>query len=182
VEGGNPEAQRRVANDLRPGGTPGGAGEDSGHAAFWFRTACKQHYANAAVEFYEFAEAHRIRTGDPRHLDNALPCLQSAINQGHRGAIVVGAKRAESLEKNYERAFFLYSLMEKEDPAWADRRWELMDRLTLDAPDRLHRHAEEWRARNTIKSHDDFLREQSSARLAPTEDDSESIPHASNAN
>lgn len=167
AENGNPEAQRRVALDLSPDSEPGGARADAGHAAFWFRAACEQQYANAAVDFYEFAENYRLRTGDARHLDHALPCLQSAIEQGHQGAIIKGATRAELVEKNYERAFFLYSLMAKKDPVWADQRWKWVGELSVDAPDRLHRRAARWHATHRIKDNDDFLREQSASRSLP---------------
>lgn len=56
AEVGNLEAQRRVAVDLIPHSAPGGAEPDAEHAAFWFKEACDQRYANAAVDFLEFAE------------------------------------------------------------------------------------------------------------------------------
>jgi TPR repeat protein len=162
AEAGNPEAQRRVAVDLTPHSKPGGAAPDAGHAAFWFKEACKQRYANAAVEFLEFAEKERLRSGDSRYVGDALTCLHAAIDQGHRDAIKTGAIRAATRERDFPRAYYLYALMEEGEPVFADRRWEIVDDLIPGQPERIDRRAADWRASNALKDDDDFLIERNS--------------------
>ncbi|MFK7895373.1 MAG: hypothetical protein AB8G23_06035 [Myxococcota bacterium] len=163
AEAGNLEAQRRVAVDLSPNSAPEGARIDSGHAAFWYQEACSQRYANAAVDFLRFAEYEEARTRDSLYLSQALACLHSAIEQGHRAAIRAGATRAAKSEKDFRRAYYLYALLAKEDPAFADRRWEIADQLIQGEPERIEERAAEWLSRNSLKGDDDFLRELSSS-------------------
>lgn len=159
AEAGNLEAQRRVAIGLSPNSAPEGNPVDAGHAAFWFQEACSQRYANAAVDFLEFAEYEEARTRDSLYLSQALACLHSAIEQGHRRAIRAGATRAETREKDYRRAYYLYALMAEAEPGFADRRWDIAEHLIQGEPERIEKRAAEWRSRNTLKDDDDFLRE-----------------------
>lgn len=164
AEEGNLEAQRRLAVDLSPNSAPGGAAPDAGHAAFWFKEACKKRYANAAVEFLEFAENEQLRFRDPRHVSHALACLHGAIEQGHRDAIRAGATRAATHEKDFRRAYYLYALLAKADPAFAERRWDITDHLISGEPERLDQRAADWLAINMLKGDDDFLRELTAER------------------
>ena len=164
AETGNVEAQRRVAVDLSPNSPPGGAETDAGYAAFWFREACDQQYANAAVSFLELAEYEERRSRDSSHVSHALACLHSAIEQGHREAIRAGAIRATKREKNFGRAYYLYALMQEVDPEFADHRWEIVEHLIQGERERMERRARDWLASNQLKGDDDFLRELSSDR------------------
>lgn len=164
AEGGNPEAQRRVAVDLSPISEPGGAEPDAEHSAFWFKEACDQRYANAAVDFLKLAEHEYLRTRDSRYLSQALACMYSSIEQGHRKAIRAGAVRAMNHEQDYRRAYYLYALMAEEDPVFADGRFDIADRLIEGEPLRIEERAANWRASHTLKGDDDFLRELSANR------------------
>ncbi len=58
--------------------------------------------------------------GDDTYLAEAIACLEDAIRQGHRSAIINGAFRAAFIEQDYKTGFFLYALFEdtelKEEP------------------------------------------------------------------
>lgn len=164
AEMGNLEAQRRVAVDLSPHSAPGGAEPDAEHAAFWFQEACKRRYANAAVDFLQFAEHEQLRSRDSRFLSQALACLYSAIEQGHRDAIRAGAIRAATHEQDDRRAYYLFALMAEEDPLFADRRWDIAERLIPGEPERIEKRAADWRAIHALKDDDDFFRELSAER------------------
>jgi hypothetical protein len=113
-------------------------------------------YANAQVDFYEFARS-QADAGNPAYLDEAVVCLEEAIHQGHRTAIINGAFRAAFIEQDYLRAFVLYALFEGSAPNYADQRWTFADQLTQSEIDQAEAEAALWRAENEIKDYEDFF-------------------------
>jgi hypothetical protein len=156
AEAGDVEAQRQLANLYRPTealGVPFGNVEK---AVFWYRKACDAGYANAQVDFYEFAFSYSGANSDV-YLAEAIICLEDAIRQGHRNAIINGAFWAAFIDHDYKTGFFLYALFEGTEPEFAEQRWSFAENLTQHEIDEAEQAAAEWRANNRIKDYDDFF-------------------------
>ena len=158
AEAGDVEAMRQLANLYRPTEALGVQYGNLEQAVFWYRKACEAGYANAQVDFYEFARLE-ADMGNPAYLDEAIVCLEDAIRQGHRSAILAGAFRAAFIEQDYKTGFFLYALFEDTEPHYAEQRWSFADQLTQAEIDEAEQAAAEWRAANTIKDYNDFFAE-----------------------
>jgi hypothetical protein len=168
AEAGDVEAQRQLANAFRPTDSLGIQFGNVEKSVYWFRRACAAGYANAQVDFYEFARSY---TGESAELflEEANLCLDDAIRQGHRSALIMGAFRAAFLEHDYKTAFFLYALFEETEPHFAEQRWSFSENLTQAEIDEAEAAAAEWRATNRIKDYDDFFIEVNSPfRVVPT--------------
>ena len=103
AEAGDVEAMRQLANLHRPTEALGVQYGNLAQAAYWYRAACAAGYANAQVDFYDFARSHADRHSD-EFLDEAIACLEDAIAQGHRQAIIAGAFRAAFIVQDYPAA------------------------------------------------------------------------------
>ncbi len=156
AEAGDVEAMRQMANVYRPTEALGVQYGNLAQAVYWYRQACALGYANAQVDFYEFARS-QADAGNPAYLDEAIVCLEEAIRQGHRTAIINGAFRAAFIEQDYRRGFFLYALFEETEPDYADQRWTFADQLTQSEIDQAEAQAALWRAENEIKEYEDFF-------------------------
>jgi TPR repeat protein len=168
AEAGDVEAQRQLANAFRPTDSLGIQFGNAEKSIFWFRKACAAGYANAQVDFYDFARSY---TGESAELilEEANLCLDDAIRQGHRSALIMGAFRAAFLEHDYKTGFFLYALFEDTEPHYAEQRWSFSENLTQAEIDEAEAAAAEWRANNRIKDYDDFFIEVNSPfRVVPT--------------
>lgn len=158
AEAGDVEAMRQLANLYRPTEALGVRYGNLERAVFWYRQACAAGYANAQVDFYEFARM-QADMGDATYLDEAIVCLGDAIRQGHRSAIINGAFHAAFIEQDYKTGFFLYALFEDTEPEYAEQRWSFADQLTQAEIDEAEQAAAEWRANNAIRDYDDFFAE-----------------------
>ncbi|MCL4857850.1 MAG: hypothetical protein KJZ93_00520, partial [Caldilineaceae bacterium] len=167
AEAGDVEAQRQIANVYRPRESLGVHYGNVEKAVFWYRKACAAGYANAQVDFYEFAAAH-AETASDRYLEEAIVCLEDALRQGHRQAILNGAFRAVFIDGDHKTGFFRYALFEETEPDLAEQRWTFADQLTQAEIDEAEEAAAAWRASNRIKSYDDFFREVNSPFRQPS--------------
>lgn len=158
AETGDVEAQRQLANLYAPTEALGVQFGNLEQAVFWYRQACAAGYANAQVDFYAFASVQADQ-GNDVYLDEAIVCLDDAIHQGHRSAILNGAFRAGFIEQDYKTGFFLYALFEDTEPEVAEQRWSFADQLTQAEIDEAEQAAAAWRAENQIKDYDDFFAE-----------------------
>ena len=156
AETGDVEAMRQLANLYRPTEALGVQYGNLAQVVYWYRQACAAGYANAQVDFYEFARTH-ADMGDDAYLDEAIACLEDAIRQGHRSAIINGAFRATFIEQDYQRGFFLYALFEETEPDFAEQRWSFADQLTQAEIEEAEQAAAAWRAANPIKDYEDFF-------------------------
>jgi dienelactone hydrolase len=156
AEAGDVEAMRQLANLYAPTEALGVQYGNLEQAVFWYRAACAAGYANAQVDFYEFARL-QADLGNGAYLDEAVVCLEDAIRQGHRSAIINGAFRAAFIEQDYQNAFFLYALLAESDPDIAAQRFTFADQLTPAEIDEAEAAAAAWRAENEIKDYDDFF-------------------------
>ncbi len=154
AEAGDVEAMRQLANLYRPTEALGVQYGNLEQAVYWYRRACTAGYANAQVDFYEFARA-QADVGHAAYLEEATACLEDAIRQGHRDAIIHGA----FIEQDYATAFFLYALLEDTEPDIARQRESFADQLTQAEIDEAENAAAEWRAANPIKDYEDFFAE-----------------------
>ena len=107
---------RQLANLYAPTEALGVRYGNLEQAVFWYRQACAAGYANAQVDFYEFARLQADQ-GNDAYLEEAIACLEDAIRQGHRSAIISGAFRAAFIEQDYKTGFFLYALFEDTEPS-----------------------------------------------------------------
>lgn len=155
AEAGDVEAQRQLANLYRPTEVLGVQYGNLAQAVFWYRKACAAGYANAQVDFYEFARV-QADMGNDTYLEEAVACLGDAIRQGHRDAIINGAFRAAFIEQDHKTGFFLYALLEDTDPDIAAQRFTFADELTQAEIDAAEEAAAAWRAANQVKDFDDF--------------------------
>ncbi|MFO7633202.1 MAG: hypothetical protein R6W76_11710 [Caldilinea sp.] len=158
AEAGDVEAMRQLANLYKPTEVLGVQYGNLEQAVFWYRQACAAGYAVAQVDFYEFARTHAELHSD-EFLDEAVACLEDAIRQGHRNAIISGAFHAAFIEQDYKTGFFLYALFEGTEPDFAEQRWSFADQLTQAEIDEAEQAAAEWRAANQIKDDNDFFAE-----------------------
>jgi dienelactone hydrolase len=156
AEAGDVEAMRQLANVYRPTEALGVTYGNLQQSVFWYRQACAAGYANAQVDFYQFARAWAETTSD-MFLPEAIVCLEDAIAQGHRSAILDGAFRAAYIDFDYPRAWYLYALLEESDPDLAAQRHSFADQLTQAEIDAAETAAAAWRAENTVKDYDDFF-------------------------
>jgi hypothetical protein len=156
AEAGDVEAMRQLANVYRPTEGLGVLYGNLERSVFWYREACAAGYANAQVDFYEFARTF-AETASDAYLAEAIVCLEDAIAQGHRSAIHNGAFRAAFVDGNYARGFFLYALLQEADPSLAAQRQRFADQLTAAEIEEAEQAAAEWRAANTVKDYDDFF-------------------------
>jgi hypothetical protein len=156
AEAGDVEAMRQLANVYRPKEAMGVLYGNLEQAVFWYRQACAAGYANAQVDFYEFARGFAEMASDA-YLPEAITCLEDAIRQGHRSAISNGAFRAAFIDQDYKTGFFLYALLEDADPQLAAQRQSFADQLTAAEIEEAEQAAAAWRAANTVKDYDDFF-------------------------
>ncbi len=156
AEAGDVEAMRQLANVYRPTEAMGVQYGNLAQAVFWYRQACAAGYANAQVDFYDFARTWAETTNDA-YLEEAIACLESAIEQGHRDAIISGAFRAAFIDGNYARAWYLYTLLEESDPDIAKQRESFADKLTQAEIDKAEAQAAAWLAENKVKTYNDFF-------------------------
>ncbi len=167
AEAGDVEAMRQLANLYKPTEALGVQYGNLEQAVFWYRQACAAGYAVAQVDFYAFARTHAELHSD-EFLDEAVVCLEDAIRQGHRVAIVNGAFRAAFIDQDYKTGFFRYALLEEVDPDMAAQRFSFADQLTQAEIDEAEQAAAEWRANYPIKEDQDFFAEVNSPfRQAP---------------
>jgi dienelactone hydrolase len=167
AEAGDVEAMRQLANLYKPTEVLGVQYGNLEQAVFWYRQACAAGYAVAQVDFYEFARTHAELHSD-EFLDEAVVCLEDAIRQGHRAAIIMGAFHAAFIDQDYKTGFFRYALLEEVDPDLAAQRFSFADQLTQAEIDEAEQAAAEWRARYPIKEDQDFFAEVNSPfRQAP---------------
>jgi hypothetical protein len=158
AEAGDVEAMRQLANIYRPQEAMGVSYGNLERSVFWYRQACAAGYANAQVDFYEFASSWAETTSDA-YLAEAIACLEGAIEQGHRSAIIAGAFRAAYIDFDYPRAWYLYALLEDSDPDIAQQRNSFADELTQAEIDDAEAAAAAWRAENEVRDYDDFFAE-----------------------
>ena len=158
AEAGDVEAMRQLANVYRPQEAMGVQYGNLEKSVFWYREACAAGYANAQVDFYQFARTWAETTSE-EFLDEAIGCLNTAIDQGHRTAIIDGAFRAAYIDFDYPRAWYLYALLEESDPDIAAQRQSFADQLTQAETDETEAAAAAWRAENEVKDYDDFFAE-----------------------
>jgi dienelactone hydrolase len=158
AEAGDVEAMRQLANVYRPREAMGVQYGNLEQAVFWYRKACAAGYAVAQVDFFQFAETWAETTSD-EFLEEAIACLNDAIEQGHRVAIQSGAFRAAYIDFDYPRAWFLYALLEDADPQVAEQRQAFADQLTQAEIDEAEVAAAAWRTENTVKEDADFFAE-----------------------
>ena len=126
AEAGDVEAMRQLANTYAPTEALGVRYGNLERAVFWYRQACAAGYANAQVDFYEFARLQADQ-GNDAYLEEAIACLEDAIRQGHRSAILNGAFRAAFIEQDYKTGFFLFALFEDTEPEYAEQRWSFAE-------------------------------------------------------
>ncbi len=158
AEAGDVEAMRQLANLYRPTEALGVQYGNLEQAVFWYRQACAAGYAPAQFDFYDFARTHAELHSD-EFLDEALVCLEDAIRQGHRNAIISGAFHAAFIAHDYKTGFFLYALFEGTEPHFAEQRWSFADQLTQAEIDEAEQAAAAWRAENQIRDDNDFFAE-----------------------
>jgi hypothetical protein len=156
AESGDVEAMRQAANVYRPREAMGVKYGNLERAVFWYRKACAAGYANAQVDFYEFARIW-AETASDAYLDEAITCLEDAVRQGHRSAIANGAFRAAFIEQDYPTAFYLYALLEDAAPDLAAQRNTFAGELTAEEIAGAEAAAAAWRAANRVKDYDDFF-------------------------
>ena len=156
AEAGDVEAMRQLANLYKPTEALGVLYGDLAQEVRWYRAACAAGYANAQVDFYAFART-QADLGNSAYLAEAVACLEAAIRQGHRSAIIDGAFRAAFIEQDYQTAFFLYALLQESDPDIAGQRESFAAQLTQAEIDGAEAAAAAWRAENEIKDYDDFF-------------------------
>ncbi|MBK8047191.1 MAG: sel1 repeat family protein [Anaerolineales bacterium] len=156
AEAGDVEAQRQLANLYRPTSAMGIYYGSSEQAVYWYRQACAAGYANAQVDFFDFASSYDGPNAEI-YLAEATACLEDAIRQGHRMAIINGAFQAAFVNHDYKTGFFLYALLEDSEPHYAEQRWSFAGNLTAAEIDEAEQAAAEWRANNQIKDYDDFF-------------------------
>ena len=166
AEAGDVEAMRQLANLYKPTEALGVQYGNLEQAVFWYRQACAAGYAVAQVDFYEFARTHAELHSD-EFLDEALVCLEDAIRQGHRNAIIMGAFHAAFIAQDYKTGFFLYALFEGTEPDFADQRWSFADQLTQAEIDEAEEAAAAWRAENQIRDDKYFFAEVNSPFRQP---------------
>ncbi len=155
-EAGDVEAQRQLANRSAPRESFGVTYGDAKAAIYWYRRACAAGYANAEVDFYEFAETRaQAETGSVT--DEAVACLDDAVRQGHRMAIIDRAFRAAFGEHDYKKGYYLYALLADSEPQYADQRHSIANQLTPAEIDAAEKAAGDWRASNQVKDYDDFF-------------------------
>jgi tetratricopeptide (TPR) repeat protein len=154
AEAGDVEAMRQLANLYAPTDALGVRYGNLERAVFWHRQACAAGYANAQVDFYTFARAEQH---SDEFLDEAVACLEDAIRQGHRSAIINGAFRAAFIVQDYPTAFFLYALLAENDPDLAAQRFAFAEQLSQAEIDEAEAAAAAWRAENEVKDYDDFF-------------------------
>ncbi|MBK8050534.1 MAG: sel1 repeat family protein [Anaerolineales bacterium] len=165
---GDVEAQRQLGNAYKPTEVMGVKYGNVEKSVGWFRKACAAGYANAQVDFYNFADVYD-ETDSGGYLEEAIACLQDAIRQGHRIALISGAFRAAFIEHDYKTGYYLYSLFEGTEPHFANQRDSFADKLTPAEIDEAERAATAWRAANKIKDDNDFFIEVNSPfRVVPT--------------
>jgi hypothetical protein len=158
AEAGDVEAMRQLANVYSPTEAMGVSYGNLQQSIFWFRQACAAGYANAQLDFYLFASTWAEIDSD-EFLPEAIVCLEDAIAQGHRSALISGAFRAAFIEFDYPRAWYLYALLEESDPDIAVQRHSFADQLTQAEIDEAEAAAAAWLAENKIKDYDDFFAE-----------------------
>lgn len=156
AEAGDVEAMRQLANLYRPTEVMGVQYGNLEQAVFWYRQACAAGYAPAQFDFYDFARTHAERHSN-EFLDEALVCLEDAIRQGHRNAIISGAFHAAFIAHDYKTAFFLYALLDEAAPEIAGQRWSFADQLTQAEIDEAEAAAAAWRTENQIRDDHDFF-------------------------
>jgi hypothetical protein len=167
AEAGDVEAMRQLANVYRPTEAMGVSYGNLERSVFWYRQACAAGYANAQVDFYTFARGW-AETASDAYLAEAIACLESAIEQGHRSAIIDGAFRAAYIDFDYPRAWYLYALLEDAEPEIAQQREPFAEELTQAQIDEAEAAAAAWRAENEVRDYDDFFAEVNSPfRPAP---------------
>lgn len=157
AQAGDVEAQRQLANQHKPGTAFGVETGDEDKALRWYRKTCKANYANGQVDFYDFASV-RAQSGGADYLAEAIECLNRAIMQGHREAIVNGAFQAAFIDMDYELGYFRYALLEEALLQQAKQRQSFTDKLSTNTIERLEDEAAAWRQANQVKSYDDFFR------------------------
>ena len=155
-EAGDVEAQRQLANGYQPRKSFGVPYGNAAEAIRWFRRACAAGYANAEVDFYEFAESQE-QIGTDGAIEEAVACLDDAIRQGHRKAIIDGAFRAAFMEQDYKKGYYLYALLADTEPQYADQRQSFASQLTPAEIAAAEKAASDWRAHNPIRDYDDFF-------------------------
>ena len=155
---GDVEAMRQLANVYRPKEAQGVLYGNLAQSVFWYREACAAGYANAQVDFYEFARTFAETTSDA-YLAEAIACLDDAVRQGHRSAISNAAFRAAFIDQDYARGFYLYALLEDADPQLAGQRQTFAGNLSADEIAAAEEAAAAWRAANTVKDYNDFFAE-----------------------
>lgn len=155
-EAGDVEAQRQLANRSAPRESFGVTYGDAEAAIYWYRRACAAGYANAEVDFYEFAET-RARAEAGSVVDEAVACLDDAVRQGHRMAIIDRAFRAAFGEHDYKKGYYLYALLADSEPQYADQRHSIANQLTPAEIDAAEKAAADWRASNQVKDYNDFF-------------------------
>lgn len=158
AEAGDVEAMRQLANVYRPKEAQGVIYGNLTQSVFWYRQACAAGYANAQVDFYEFARAFAETTSDA-YLAEAIDCLDDAVRQGHSSAIRHAAFRAAFIDLDHARGFYLYALLEDANPQQAEQRQGFADKLTADEIAAAEEDAAAWRAANTVKDYNDFFAE-----------------------
>lgn len=158
AEAGDVEAMRQLANLYKPTDVMGVQYGNLEQAVFWYRQACAAGYAPAQFDFYDFARTHAELHSD-EFLDEALVCLEDAIRQGHRNAIISGAFHAAFIAHDYKTGFFLYALFEGTEPHFAEQRWSFADQLTQAEIDEAEQAAAAWRAENQIRDDKYFFAE-----------------------
>lgn len=128
AETGDVEAMRQLANLYRPTEALGVQYGNLAQVVYWYRQA---YHGPATPTPRSNSTSSRTHAdmGDDAYLDEAIACLEDAIRQGHRSAIINGAFRATFIEQDY-RGFFLYALFEETEPDFAEQRWSFADQLT----------------------------------------------------
>jgi hypothetical protein len=155
-EAGDVEAQRQLAYRSEPKEAFGVTYGNAEAAIYWYRRACAAGYANAEVDFYEFAETRaQAETGSV--VDEAVACLDDAVRQGHRNAIIDRAFRAAFGEHDYKKGYYLYALLADSEPQYADQRHSIANQLTPAEIDAAEKAAADWRAGNQVRDYNDFF-------------------------
>jgi dienelactone hydrolase len=166
AEAGDVEAQRQLANLYRPTEVMGVQYGNLEAAVNWYRKSCENGYANGQVDFFLFARTHAER-GDDSYLGEALVCLEDAVRQGHRSAIVQRGFHAAYVEQDYLQAYFLHALLDEVDPDWAAQRFAFADQLTAAEVETAEANASAWRAENKVNDYEDFFAEVNSPFRQP---------------
>jgi hypothetical protein len=107
-------------------------------------------------DFDQFARLY-AETSSDAYLEEAVACLEDAISQGHRSALINGAFRAAFIEHDYKTALLLYALFEGGEPEFTKQRWSFADQLTQAEIDEAEPAAITWLANQRIKDYDDFF-------------------------